>query len=148
MYSKVFLDTTYVMTISIWFLAFLQSVYEANLPQVTCWHYKTLYMVTNQFLHYNPMSHTNLTNPQCTYCLQYHMHDPLKAVCAGFGWVYNTESACMGYVVWVSFVRLILQGTACFKDVHWIGNTYKLFKITMSWPKLWPPFPLGPKGHT
>ena len=51
------------------------------------------------------------------------MHDPVKAIYAGFGWVYDTESA------W-SFGGLALcdysKGTAS-EDVQWIGNTYKLF---------------------
>ena len=78
-------------------------------------------IVSYQFLHYSPTSHTNLTNPR-TYCFQYHMHDPLKAIYPGFGWVYDTESA---WGFWVSFVWLIQRH--CFQDVHWIGNTYKLF---------------------
>ena len=42
-----------------------------------------------------PTSYTNITNPcmhACTYCFQYHMHEPLKAICAGFDWVHDTES--------------------------------------------------------
>ena len=64
------------------------------------------YHIPNQFLHYTwgPTSYTNITNP-CMHAhiaFQYHMHEPLKVICAGFGWVHDTESG----VVWVSFVRL------------------------------------------
>ena len=30
-------------------------------------------------------------------------HEPLKAICVGFGWMHDTESG----VAWVSFVRLL-----------------------------------------
>ena len=31
---------------------------------------------------------------------EYHMHEPLKVICAGFGWVYDTENwwGCLGLV--------------------------------------------------
>ena len=86
--------------------------------------------IVNQFLHYSPSSYTNITNPcmhACTYCFQYHMHEPLKAICAGFGWVQDTESG----VVWVSFVRLYSK---LLQDVHWIRNTYNYFtKTALLW---------------
>ena len=80
-------------------------------------------LITNQFLHYCPTGYTNLTNPHTnltnphTYCFQYHMHNPMKAICAGFGCMILKVG-----VVWVSFVRLPQKH--CLQDVHWIGNTF------------------------
>ena len=69
----------------------------------------------------------------CTYCFQYHMHDPLKAICAGFGWVHDTERG----VVWVSFVRLPqIKALSPRCALNW--NTYKLFyqnNTVVTWPK-------------
>ena len=51
------------------------------------------------------------------------MHDPLKAICAGFGWMYDTESACMGlfgsHLCEYSRSSLI-AGLDCGLD-HWTG---------------------------